>query len=111
MVDRITTPVLILEDDGDHAVRRIRESNFSCRRAGWGKNSTMELQRRSAWTSQAFDAEGLHGADAAAFRPRFERSAGDGSGWRRGISYIDREQEKAKTDAIYNATGADGKLK
>jgi hypothetical protein len=79
MVDRITSPVLILEDDGDDAVPWYQGIEFFLSPRRFGKESTsgtttakrMGLRKRPTHKD-------LHGADAAVFRPRFERSAGDG---------------------------------
>ncbi len=107
MVDRVTTPLLILENDGDDAVPWYQglELFLSLRRLGkevylWNYNGEAHgLRKRptqkdyTVRMQQYFD-HFLKGAPA----PEWMKS---------GIPYLEREQEKVKTKAIYGETGAD----
>jgi dipeptidyl aminopeptidase/acylaminoacyl peptidase len=105
MVDRITTPVLILENDGDDAVPWYNGLEFflSLRRLGkevylWNYNGEAHgLRKRptqkdyTVRMQQYFD-HFLKGSDAPDWMTK-------------GISYNDRESEKEKLNSIYSPTG------
>ena len=109
MVDRVTTPLLILENDGDDAVPWYQglELFLSLRRLGkevylWNYNGEAHgLRKRptqkdyTVRMQQYFD-HFLKGAPT----PEWMKS---------GIPYLEREQEKTKINAVYGETGADEK--
>jgi dipeptidyl aminopeptidase/acylaminoacyl peptidase len=111
MVDRITTPVLILENDGDDAVPWYQGIEFflSLRRLGkevymWNYNGEAHgLRKRppqkdyTVRMQQYFD-HFLKGAPAPDWMQK-------------GIPYIEREQEKEKIKSIYGESAGDGKIK
>jgi dipeptidyl aminopeptidase/acylaminoacyl peptidase len=105
MVDRVTTPVLILENDGDDAVPWYQGLEFflSLRRLGkevylWNYNGEKHglrqrpTQKDYTVRMQQFFDYFLKGSD----KPDWMTN---------GIPYIDREQEKEKINAVYGATG------
>ncbi len=105
MVDRITTPVLILENDGDDAVPWYQGLEFflSLRRLGkevylWNYNGEKHglrqrpTQKDYTVRMQQFFDYFLKGSD----KPDWMTN---------GIPYIDREQEKEKINAVYAAPG------
>jgi dipeptidyl aminopeptidase/acylaminoacyl peptidase len=105
MVDRITTPVLILENDGDDAVPWYQGLEFflSLRRLGkevylWNYNGEKHglrqrpTQKDYTVRMQQFFDYFLKGSD----KPDWMTN---------GIPYIDREQEKEKINAVYGTSG------
>ena len=105
MVDRVTTPLLILENDGDDAVPWYQGLGIFPVAAAAGQRSLpVELQRRGSRAEEASDAEGLHGPHAAVFRSFPERRAGAG---------LDEEGHpvhrsgagEEKINAVYGETG------
>jgi dipeptidyl aminopeptidase/acylaminoacyl peptidase len=111
MVDRITTPVMILENDGDDAVPWYNGLEFflSLRRLGkevylWNYNGEAHgLRKRPSQKDytvrmqQYFD-HFLKGAPAPDWMTK-------------GIPYIEREQEKEKFNTVYSPAGdADSKV-
>jgi dipeptidyl aminopeptidase/acylaminoacyl peptidase len=105
MVDRITTPVLILENDGDDAVPWYQGLEFflSLRRLGkevylWNYNGEKHglrqrpTQKDYTVRMQQFFDYFLKGSD----KPDWMKN---------GIPYIDREQEKEKINTIYATPG------
>jgi dipeptidyl aminopeptidase/acylaminoacyl peptidase len=105
MVDRITTPVLILENDGDDAVPWYQGLEFflSLRRLGkevylWNYNGEKHglrqrpTQKDYTVRMQQFFDYFLKGSD----KPDWMTN---------GIPYIDREQEKEKINTIYATPG------
>jgi dipeptidyl aminopeptidase/acylaminoacyl peptidase len=105
MVDRITTPVMILENDGDDAVPWYNGLEFflSLRRLGkevylWNYNGEAHgLRKRPTQKDytvrmQQFFDYFLKGSDKPDWMTH-------------GIPYIDREQEKEKINTVYTPTG------
>jgi dipeptidyl aminopeptidase/acylaminoacyl peptidase len=105
MVDRITTPVLILENDGDDAVPWYQGLEFflSLRRLGkevylWNYNGEKHglrqrpTQKDYTVRMQQFFDYFLKGSD----KPDWMTN---------GIPYIEREQEKEKINAVYGTAG------
>ena len=105
MVDRITTPVLILENDGDDAVPWYQGLEFflSLRRLGkevylWNYNGEKHglrqrpTQKDYTVRMQQFFDYFLKGSD----KPDWMTN---------GIPYIEREQEKEKINMVYATPG------
>jgi dipeptidyl aminopeptidase/acylaminoacyl peptidase len=110
MVDRITTPVLILENDGDDAVPWYQGIEFflSLRRLGkpvwmWNYNGEAHGLRKRP-TQKDYTVRMQQYFD------HFLKGTPEPEWMAKGISYVDREQEKEKTNAIYG-TGGDGKIR
>ncbi len=110
MVDRVTTPLLILENDGDDAVPWYQglELFLSLRRLGkevylWNYNGEAHgLRKRPTQKDytvrmQQFFDHFLKGAPAPEWMEK-------------GIPYLDREQEKEKMNSVYES-GAEDKKK
>lgn len=111
MVDRITTPVLILENDGDDAVPWYQGIEFflSLRRLGkeaymWNYNGEAHGLRKRAPQKD-------YTVRMQEYFDHFLKGAPEPEWMKQGIPYIDRDQEKEKINAIYGETGADGKMK
>jgi len=111
MVDRITTPVLILENDGDTAVPWYQGLEFflSLRRLGkeaylWNYNGEPHgLQHRGPQKDYTVRMQ--------EFFDHFLKGAPEPDWMQHGIPYIDREQEKEKINALYGESGAEDKKK
>lgn len=109
MVDRITTPLLILENDGDDAVPWYQglEMFLSLRRLGkevylWNYNGEAHGLRRRP-TQKDYTVRMQEYFD------HFLKGAPEPDWMKRGIPYIDRELEKSKINAVYGSGGSDGK--
>lgn len=111
MVDRVTTPLLILENDGDDAVPWYQglELFLSLRRLGkevylWNYNGEAHgLRKRPTQKDytvrmQQFFDHFLKGAPAPEWMEK-------------GIPYLDREQEKEKINSVYGESGSEDKKK
>jgi dipeptidyl aminopeptidase/acylaminoacyl peptidase len=104
MVDRIHTPVLILENDGDDAVPWYQGIEFflSLRRLGkeaymWNYNGEPHgLRHRAPQKDYAVRMQ--------EFFDHFLKDAPEPDWMRQGIRYIDREQEKEKINALYGGS-------
>jgi dipeptidyl aminopeptidase/acylaminoacyl peptidase len=103
MVDRVTTPLLILENDGDDAVPWYQglELFLSLRRLGkevylWNYNGEAHgLRRRPTQKDYTVRMQ--------QFFDHFLKEGAPEPEWmQKGIPYIDREQEKEKVNAVYN---------
>ena len=111
MVDRVTTPVLILENDGDDAVPWYQGIEFflSLRRLGkeaymWNYNGEAHGLRKRAPQKD-------YTVRMQQFFDHFLKGAPAPEWMQNGIPYIDREREKEKINAIYSETGADGRIR
>jgi dipeptidyl aminopeptidase/acylaminoacyl peptidase len=101
MVDRIHTPVLILENDGDDAVPWYQGIEFflSLRRLGkeaymWNYNGEPHGLRHRAPQKD-------YTVRMQEFFDHFLKDAPEPDWMREGIRYIDREREKEKINALY----------
>jgi dipeptidyl aminopeptidase/acylaminoacyl peptidase len=111
MVDRVTTPVLILENDGDDAVPWYQGLEFflSLRRLGkeaylWNYNGEPHgLRRRGPQKDYTVRMQ--------EYFDHFLKGAPEPDWMQHGIPYIEREQEKEKINALYGESGAEDKKK
>ena len=107
MIDRITAPVLILENDGDDAVPWYQGLEFflSMRRLGkevylWNYNGEKHgLRNRPTQKDYTVRMQ--------QFFDHFLKGAPEPDWMQKGIPYIEREQEKEKINAVYAPTEAD----
>jgi hypothetical protein len=106
MVDRVTTPLLILENDGDDAVPWYQglELFLSLRRLGkevylWNYNGEAHGLRKRP-TQKDFTVRMQQYFD------HFLKDAPAPEWMKNGIPYLEREQEKTKINAVYGETGA-----
>jgi dipeptidyl aminopeptidase/acylaminoacyl peptidase len=110
MVNRITTPVLILENDGDDAVPWYQGIEFFLSLRRLGKEAYMWNYNGEAHGLRKRPTQKDYAVRMQQYFDHFLKGAPAPEWMEKGIPYLDREREKQKTDAIYN-TGADGKLK
>ena len=111
MVDRVTTPLLILENDGDDAVPWYQglELFLSLRRLGkevylWNYNGEAHgLRKRPTQKDYTVRME--------QFFDHFLKGAAAPDWMEKGVPYIEREQEKEKINSVYGETGAEDKKK
>ncbi|HTS74874.1 MAG TPA: prolyl oligopeptidase family serine peptidase [Bryobacteraceae bacterium] len=110
-VDRITTPVLILENDPDDAVPWYQGIEFflSLRRLGkeaykWNYNGEAHGLRKRAPQKD-------YTVRIQEYFDHFLKGVPEPDWMKNGITFIDREQEKQKVNAIYDETGAGDKMK
>jgi dipeptidyl aminopeptidase/acylaminoacyl peptidase len=111
MVDRITTPVLILENDGDDAVPWYQGIEFFLSLRRLGKEAYMWNYNGEAHGLRKRPTQKDYTVRMQQYFDHFLKGAPPPEWMEKGITYMDREQEKEKTNAIYGATGSDGKLK
>lgn len=110
-VDRVTTPLLILENDGDDAVPWYQglELFLSLRRLGkevylWNYNGEAHgLRKRPTQKDYTVRMQ--------QFFDHFLKDAPAPEWMTKGIPYIDREQEKEKINSLYGESGAEDKKK
>jgi dipeptidyl aminopeptidase/acylaminoacyl peptidase len=111
MVDRITTPLLILENDGDDAVPWYQglELFLSLRRLGkevylWNYNGEAHgLRKRPTQKDYTVRMQ--------QFFDHFLKGAAAPEWMEKGIPYIEREQEKDRINSMYTGAGAEDKKK
>lgn len=109
MVDRVSTPVLILENDGDDAVPWYQglELFLSLRRLGkeaylWNYNGEAHgLRKRPTQKDYTVRMQ--------QFFDHFLKGAPEPEWMAKGIPYIDREQEKEKINAMYGELSSDSR--
>lgn len=111
MVNRITTPVLILENDGDDAVPWYQGIEFFLSLRRLGKEAYMWNYNGEAHGLRKRPTQKDYAVRMQQYFDHFLKGAPAPEWMEKGIPYLDREREKEKTDAIYSPTGADGKLK
>lgn len=107
MMDRVTTPVLILENDGDDAVPWYQGLEFflSLRRLGkevylWNYNGEAHgLRRRPTQKDYTVRMQ--------QFFDHFLKGAPEPDWMKKGVPYIEREQEKEKIHEVYQETSGD----
>ena len=111
MVDRVTTPLLILENDGDDAVPWYQglELFLSLRRLGkevylWNYNGEAHgLRKRPTQKDYTVRMQ--------QFFDHFLKGAPAPDWMEKGIPYLDREQEKEKLNSVYGESGGADKKK
>lgn len=109
MMDRVTTPLLILENDGDDAVPWYQglELFLSLRRLGkevylWNYNGEAHgLRKRPTQKDYTVRMQ--------QFFDHFLKGAPEPDWMQKGVPYIEREKEKDKINSIYNATDTDAR--
>lgn len=111
MVDRITTPVLILENDGDDAVPWYQGIEFFLSLRRLGKEAYMWNYNGEAHGLRKRPTQKDYTVRMQQYFDHFLKGAPAPEWMTKGISYLDREQEKEKTNAIYSGTGGDGKMR
>jgi dipeptidyl aminopeptidase/acylaminoacyl peptidase len=111
MVNRITTPVLILENDGDDAVPWYQGIEFFLSLRRLGKEAYMWNYNGEAHGLRKRPTQKDYAVRMQQYFDHFLKGAPAPEWMEKGIPYLDREREKEKTDAIYSPAGADGKLK
>jgi dipeptidyl aminopeptidase/acylaminoacyl peptidase len=111
MVDRITTPVLILENDGDDAVPWYQGIEFFLSLRRLGKEAYMWNYNGEAHGLRKRPTQKDYTVRMQQYFDHFLKGAPTPDWMEKGISYLDREQEKEKTNAIYAPPAADGKIK
>ncbi len=109
MVDRITTPLLILHDDGDDAVPWYQgvELFLSMRRLG--KEAYLFNYNGEAHGLRKRPNQKDYTVRMQQFFDHFLKDARTPEWMEKGIPFIEREQEKEKINAVYTETGADTK--
>ncbi len=101
MVDRITTPVMILENDGDDAVPWYNGLEFFLSLRRLGKESYLWNYNGEAHGLRKRPTQKDYTVRMQQFFDHFLKGAPEPDWMSHGIPYINREQEKEKTDAIY----------
>ena len=106
MVDRITTPVLILENDGDDAVPWYQGLEFFLSLRRLGKEVYLFNYNGEAHGLRKRHTQKDYTVRMQQYFDHFLKGAPAPEWMVKGIPYTEREQEKEKANAVYTDTGA-----